>query len=496
MRIAVGGISHETNFFSTTPATLSAFRSHLYLTGEDMIGALKDAPSPLGGVLSGLGDCGFQAVPLLYAATNPCGQIGRDDFFAMLEDLLERFARSLPLDGVIIAPHGAMTADGIADCEGTLLEAVRKVVGYDIPLIAVIDLHANIGKKMFEEADALVGYDVNPHTDQFEKGVEAVALMSRLLRDGTRLHKRFVQLPLLLSPLTTWTDANPLASTMPLREEWKRDQDILCITVAGGFVYTWNEEAGVSIAVYGTNAATIERCAREIANCVWEKRQAALYSGITVDQAIGQALFSMEKTVALADMGDNIGGGSPGDGTLILEKLIEHKVKGAFVTVWDAKAASAKSDFFQGYVGAKSDPRGGRPVFIRGPVIRRSDGRYPVEKRNPHSAGTGKYMDMGESILVDADGIHVLITSIAAPQGDIDFYRHLGVDPNDYKILAVKGAVAFRAAYRPVTKVILDVNTEGACHCDLTKFSLPDALRDKYPLNPEREWRVDEEIMK
>jgi microcystin degradation protein MlrC len=492
-RIAVGGIVHETNAFATIKATLKTFHDHTYLTGGAMITALYGTSSPVGGVLSALRKFGYEAVPLLYTAATPCGEVDADSFDIMVNDLLGRLSDALPVDGVILVLHGAMAASNTPDCDGIIMQKTRHVAGPGIPLVSVLDFHANISRTMFRECDVLVGYDKNPHTDTYEKGMNAVTQMHRLLSDGKIPRKRLIQLPLVLSPLTNWTDANPFHSVLDLTEEFRQNNDIHCITVAGGFAYALGAEVGVSVAVHGANQEAVDQCAQKCAALIWANRHAALYSGVTAEQAIGQALFSLEPTVVLADMGDNIGGGAPGDGTHILDALVRLQVKGAFLTVWDPIAASSKSDYFNGIVGGHSDPRGGKPIPVQGPVIKRCDGKYRIGARNPYSAITGASVDIGESILVDADGIHVLITSKAAPQGDLELYDHIGVDPRQYKILVVKGAVAFRDAYQPLTNIVLDVNTDGVCNCDLRKIPYNEPTSGLYPMNPACIWQCHEE---
>ena len=47
------------------------------------------------------------------------------------------------LDGICLSLHGAMVTETEDDAEGALLEALRGVVGPDVPIAATLDLHAN-----------------------------------------------------------------------------------------------------------------------------------------------------------------------------------------------------------------------------------------------------------------------------------------------------------------------------------------------------------------
>ena len=74
--------------------------------------------------------------------------------------------------------------------------------------------------------------------------------------------------------------------------------------------------------------------------------------------------------MCLLDLGDNVGGGSPGDGTLIAECLLRHKVRG-LVVLCDAEAAerAAKAGVgavFAGAIGGRTDELHGAPLQVRG----------------------------------------------------------------------------------------------------------------------------------
>ena len=55
---------------------------------------------------------------------------------------------------------------------------MRKVIGKDLPLVASLDLHANVTPEMVEHADALIAYRTYPHVDMAETG-RACARTSR-----------------------------------------------------------------------------------------------------------------------------------------------------------------------------------------------------------------------------------------------------------------------------------------------------------------------------
>ena len=87
-----------------------------------------------------------------------------------------------PLDGYLVAPHGATVSEEHPDADGYWLSQLRKKVGTNKPIIGTLDLHANLSERMVESTNALIGYRSNPHLDQRARGLEATSLMSGMLR--------------------------------------------------------------------------------------------------------------------------------------------------------------------------------------------------------------------------------------------------------------------------------------------------------------------------
>ena len=67
------------------------------------------------------------------------------------------------------------------DAEGALLEALRGIVGPDVPMVATLDLHANATVRMARNANALVSYRTYPHIDGYERAVQAAALVQEAM---------------------------------------------------------------------------------------------------------------------------------------------------------------------------------------------------------------------------------------------------------------------------------------------------------------------------
>ena len=182
MRIAIGGISHETSTFAQTKTTLREFETGFGLyRGEEILKRFRGANVCTGGFLDGAEKHGFEVVPLFWAFAYPSGLIVREDYEALKAELLDRLradeAANGPVDGVLLDLHGAMVVEGIDDGDGDVIAAVREAVGPDRPVIVTFDLHGNHTQNRVKLADAIIGFDTYPHIDMAERGREAADLM-------------------------------------------------------------------------------------------------------------------------------------------------------------------------------------------------------------------------------------------------------------------------------------------------------------------------------
>ncbi|MEC9003601.1 MAG: M81 family metallopeptidase, partial [Planctomycetota bacterium] len=205
MKIASGGIQHETNTFSDVPTTLADFQRDSGC-GPDFSGGVvieerfADTGTIHGGYLQGAHQAGIELLPLLSARAQPSGRVEQAAYDQMLGLFLERLGNVLPVDGVALDLHGAMCTEQYDDAEGHFITAVRELIGPDVPLVVTLDLHANITPRMSEQADVIIGFDTYPHVDMRERGDEAIQLLARIVRKEVRPCQSFRQLPLLTMP--------------------------------------------------------------------------------------------------------------------------------------------------------------------------------------------------------------------------------------------------------------------------------------------------------
>ncbi|MGH8959466.1 MAG: M81 family metallopeptidase [Acidimicrobiia bacterium] len=461
-RVGIAGLWHETNTYSSKPTELADFAAFELLDGEGILEAHQGTGSVIGGMLE-VG--GFDYVPLATAGAWPAGRVTA----ATLEELLQRLRNAVMgaplLDAVLLDLHGAMVADGCDDVELAAADLIRDVVGSK-PLVAVHDLHANPSPDFVSRCDALVGYDTYPHVDMKDRGREAAELLASIL-GGARLHCTVRKVPLLISPLKQGTDSTPMASLKGYASDLQAKDGIRRISLLPGFPYSDVARAGFSVViVFEEGAADLAgQVGLELASAVEAADWSVERPGSA--GAVAEAIVSTERPVILADVADNIGGGSPGDGTALLHELLAQGAEGAVVSLVDAEAAKAahalgRGETFQTKVGAKTDRLHGDPVSIRAKVVELSDGNY----RTAGTWQTGRSFSMGLTAVLQVDGVTLQVMERPTPPFHREHLTSVGIDPGTASIITAKGALAWRSAYGDIAARVIEVDTPGICPVD------------------------------
>ena len=458
------GVWHETNTYSASLTTLDDFRAFELLEGDDLVARNAGTGSVVGGFLDAEG---MELVPCLSAAAWPSGMVAVDAHAWIVREVAASLRRAGPVDGVLVNLHGAMVAEGDDDPEVTFLDAVRSVVG-DVPLSAVVDLHANLSQALVERCDVVVGYDTYPHIDMRERGLEAAVLLQEMLA-GRRLRTLLAKIPILVAPLGLGTDEEPMCGLLERARERAAAAGLARVSITGGFSYSDVERAGVGVLVV-SDADSVEAARivlAETAADVAAQEEAFRRERPGPAEAVAQALAWPVKPVVIADVGDNVGGGSAGDGTAVLRELLGQGARNAVVVLHDPEAVrlaeqAGVNGTFEGEVGGKTDGFHGEPVMLRGRV--RFTGNSEYTTQGPWMAG-GTFT-MGRAAVVNAGGTLVVLTEIRVPPFHREQLTTVGVDPAAMDVIVAKGAIAWRAAFGDDARGVIEADTPGICPVD------------------------------
>jgi microcystin degradation protein MlrC len=486
VRIAIAGFLHESNTFNPIAADRAAFASQGLAFGADLVQEWADAHHEVGGFLEAAGHEGFEPVPLLMAWATPAGPVSDAAFEEIAEALLEGLRRER-CDGLLLALHGAMVTRSILDADAELLARIRAVVGPDLPIAVTLDLHGNIPQRLIDQTTLTVAYRTNPHLDQRECGRRAARLLVRTLRGEIQPVQALARPPLLIPILAQDTSCEPLAGFMARARALEEQPGILAVSLLPGFAWADVPHLGTSVIVVADGDRDLaERTAYRLANDLYQAREAFVIAAPEAPEAVRQALQASAIPVVLVDTGDNVGGGSAGDGTVLLAELLRQKASGAVVCLFAPEEVKVCQQAGVGAtvqlrVGGKVDRLHGEPVAVTGVVRRLHDGTY-VEPAARH--GGKRINHMGPTALVELPDDNLLVlTTFRHPPFSLGALTCLGIEPRQRRILVVKGAIAWKAAYGPVAGTVIPVETPGSSTLQLGKLGYRHLTRPLYPLD-------------
>src|SRR5262245_3965129 len=282
------------------------------------------------------------------------------------------------------------------------------------------------------------------------------------------------------------TDREPMKGLMTAAREAERRPGVLSVSVMGGFAYADVPNMGPSvIAVADTDRELAWSAAEDQADRMWEVRRDLYVPCASPADAVRRAAGAPRGPVVLVDLGDNVGGGSAGDGTVLLAEIIKQRATGAVVTLFAPAAVATCQRLgvggrFEGKVGGAVDRLHGEPVAMTGIVTGLYDGKW-VETEARH--GGRRHNDQGPTAVLRLDADNTLVlNSLQTPPFSLGQLTSVGIDPGKAKLIAVKAAVAYKAAYAPVAAEIIEVDTPGVTAVNPTRLKYHRIPRPMFPL--------------
>jgi microcystin degradation protein MlrC len=478
-KIAVGGFLHETNTFAPTATRFQDFAQPGgwlgLVRGPELFEALTGINLAASGFIEAARSAGNSLVPLLWCEAGPSGLVERETYERISGQLLADLAAAQPVDAVYLDLHGAMVTAHLEDGEGELLRRLRELLGPSVPILASLDLHANVTDLMLESASLMVAYRTYPHVDMAETG-RRVALQTDRLLAGPELARSLRKLPFLIPIPWQCTTLEPAASIYRLLERIEQRPSVISVSLAMGFPPADIGECGPAVLVYAEDQASSDAGATELEAAILKAETGFAGQILEADAAVIQALRLLREKggpVLLADTQDNPGAGSTGDTTGVLEALIRQQAEGAVIgLVWDPDLAALAHAAGVGAtvdsaIGGRSGPPGQGPLSARFKVLSLGDGNFTAT--GPFYMGAR--MQLGPMALLETGGVRILVSTQRQQAADQAMFRHLGVEPVSVPILALKSSVHFRADFEPIASEVLIVASPGHNPVDHTKLA-------------------------
>ena len=504
-RIALCGFILESNAFAPSAAEAD-FRGRYYFEGQEILDESAKShsvmPMEMSAFVRAMNATGAWApVPLILTGCQPWGPVDSAFFRRTVDGMLALLEEAGQVDGIFIANHGGMTATEDHDPDGEMLERLRAVVGPEVPVIATLDLHANISERMVAASDVIVGYQTNPHVDMAERGEEAAFLM-RLLLAGTRARAVFVRLPLVAPSVALLTASGPYGELMDLAQRRKREMGgaILNASVFGGFAFSDTPKNGLAVVVTARDEEAPARAlAAEIAGRAWAERSRFKKTLTSIEDGVNLALRTAADPglppVIFSDAGDNPGGGGGGDTPYLLKALTEAGARGVlYGSFFDpqlaAKAhAQGEGATFTAVFNREQRTRYGERFEVEARVVSLCDGEM-VGRRGIFA---GRGVRLGPSAVLEIgaeDGIRVVIISARQQTADPMFFELFGLDIAEARVVCVKSRGHFRAGFDLwfAPQQVHEIDTPGLTSPVLERLEWRALPRPVYPLDEDTRW--------
>ena len=502
-RVVVGAIIQESNSFCATLSGLEHFRAGAFSFGQSGCDAFADSGTEVSGFLDGARDHGAEVVPTLLAWASTGGPMRTDDGNALVGHLLAGVGEALrsgPVDGVLLALHGAWVGTDEDDLDGRVLSQIRDRVGPHVPVVATLDLHANVTERMARSANALVGYATYPHVDMRDTGRRAAQLLFESLKNDRPTKVTYRRVPMVVPPENSQTSGGPVEVVKQLEESIR---EVAGVRSTSTFVVQpWLDVSEIGCTVVAVvdqdldpkSMGDVGRRLDVVAGALWDARDAICVPLVPPTEAVEAALSrkhhvvivntcssaDSEGPILLVDSADSPSAGACGDSSTILQALLARQsLPGrVLVTIVDAPAAtvaaSADGSRVTVSLGGMLDSQRFEPVRFAGRA-RRID--RPVVAF-AGGVGDGLTADLGVAAVIEGDsgpdsveGIHVLVMANSAPCYDPAIYLAAGLDPRDAAAVVVKSATNFRWTYREIASGWVYVDAPGAATPNL--LSLP-----------------------
>lgn len=479
-RIGLLGIYHESNTFVDGVTTISDFKKGRLLKGSKIIDEYKDAHHELGGAIEVFTNNEVDLLPVFYAETTPGGLITESTFLELTDQMFRELEAVLPLDACFVVPHGAAVAENHRDMDGEWLQLLRKKLGQNIPIVGTLDPHANVSQAMVNCTQGLFPYSTNPHIDQRETGRKAAQFLLKILHKEIDPVQILFQAPVAISIEQQYTSAEPCKSLYKFMEALCESENALHLNIAIGFPYADVYEMGTSVIIIFNKERQNETSIRDRLEEYFKKAKKNFVGKKNTIDAQLISIAEKSKPVLILDMGDNVGGGSNGNSTYLLEKLEETNYR-SFICIYDPEAVekclSHYSENFNLSFGI--NPETGNAYQTEVTVISRHHGKFKEEQ--PRHGGQVHY-DMGETVIVlTKKGNTIMLNSKRIPPFSLAQLTSCALNPGTFDIIVAKGVNAPIAAYGPVCPTIIQANTPGVTQADMTKFNFQYRRKPLFP---------------
>ena len=475
-RIGIAGIWIESSSFSPSRTTISDFKikknNEIFSSYTFFDESYKDKANWF---------------PTMRARALPGGVVTKESYELMVNEIIERTKKTLPLDGLFFDIHGAMNVEGMDDPEGDFIERIREVIGSKTLISTSMDSHGNVSKKLATNSDLITCYRMAPHEDAMESKQRALDnLIERLVSGkGKPKYKAWIPVPILLPGEKTSTRVNPGKKLYSKVDPMTKKNGVIDAAIWVGYAWGDAPRNHAVVMTYGDDKREVIESAEELANDFWNFRHEFEFVAptTTLDIAFDNAFDYIKKRLdfkpfIISDMGDNPTAGGAGDVTWTLDKILKmdqlKKNDSPELIYASIPGPDLISKAFEagignnvsGFVGAMIDDRYSPPIEINGIV---------------HSLKRGDLNAELEAV-VKVNNNYIIVTNKRKPYHYISDFTELNLEPDSTGILVVKNGYLVPELYDIRGDWIMAL-TPGGVDQDLDRLGYKNIRRPMYPLD-------------
>ena len=320
------------------------------------------------------------------------------------------------------------------------------MVGPKAFIVGTFDPHGNEDADFLRYADLAFTIKYYPHYDGYLQGERAARTLIRTIRGGYSPATATRKPPIITPSVLQWTGQSPWMDLIQRALVWEAREPDVYVNFYYGFAFMDSSEAGMTFQVITNGDPELaNHIADDMAQTAWRLRE-DLYYGTEVHsmkKGVGLAKAAMEKgetPIVLADHSDRSGAA-----TWLLEQVIEQGLSDTLIaTVADEalieelrKKGVKVGDKFDYDVGGKLDVSAGEPVHVTGTVKNVSGGMT-------RGRAAGSQLWVGVEF---GDNNMLLISPYLHQNTNPEAFASIGINPDDYKAIAIKSRVHFRRGY-------------------------------------------------
>ncbi|MGI9326979.1 MAG: M81 family metallopeptidase [Pseudomonadales bacterium] len=487
MRIALAGISHETNTYCAQQTPAAEFYQ---LRGPRMLQAAGQE-TDLGGAVDACASLQVEAVPILYAIAQPSGLIARAAYEQFRDEIVDGLLAQEPLDGVVLLLHGAGVVDGIHDLEGDLVTAVRGAMGEALPIAASFDLHGNVTQAMVSRLNGVFACHQYPHIDMHAQAAAAVRLVAQMQAEDFRAQCAMRNLPMLLPTTTTFEGIGQQMLEAVLAAE-AQGEGVIDLSWFHGFPYTDVPHVGSALVATMHPGVDPAPLLDRVSALLWSAREQFGVISLSAEEAVAAAGAAAKNAtyalpVVIHETSDNCGAGTPGDGTHLLRAMLEAQLgsEACFGFIVDAAVAAQAhaagvGQRIQIILGGKTDDLHGEPIVADAYVKALHDGRLIMQHMNK-----GARLNIGPTARLSIEDLDVVVASRRSQTFDREPFLAVGISVERYRYIALKSSNHFRAGFADIAGTIVTADPPGLSTHRIDTFPRQTTARRFWPIHPD-----------